>query len=183
MPRTQPPRPSHRNRSRNGQSCPSHKRADRAATPSTQSRCHSCWSVVSRKQGVVDPPRSRDVVITLGHHLTDASWQFHNLLEKSLRPSRPACAQCVVRTSGSFPSSHRAIAEIERSFKFSDARPPGVASTVGANATTVQRAVLAKNRLSQIICTVKKDSVTVTCDGRELIHWQGEPQRLSLSDY
>jgi len=30
---------------------------------------------------------------------------------------------------------------------------------------------------------VKKDCVTVTCDGRELIHWQGEPQRLSLSDY
>ncbi len=51
------------------------------------------------------------------------------------------------------------------------------------NASTVNREVLAKNRLSQIVCTVTKDSVTVTCDGRELIHWEGDSKRLSLSDY
>jgi hypothetical protein len=43
--------------------------------------------------------------------------------------------------------------------------------------------VLTQNRLSQIICTVKKDSVTVTCDGQELINWRGDSKRLSLSDY
>ncbi len=51
------------------------------------------------------------------------------------------------------------------------------------NATTVRREVLVKGRPSQIVCTMRKDSVTVTCDGHELIHWQGDPKRLSLSDY
>ena len=54
---------------------------------------------------------------------------------------------------------------------------------VGANVSTIQRAVLAKNRLSQIVCTVKKDSVVVTCDGHGLIDWQGDAKQLSLSDY
>ncbi len=54
---------------------------------------------------------------------------------------------------------------------------------VGANVTTVRRPVLIQNRPSQIICTVKKDSVTVTSDGQELIDWHGEAKRLSLSDY
>ena len=54
---------------------------------------------------------------------------------------------------------------------------------VGANATTVRRPVLTQNRLSQIICTVKKDSVTVMCDGQLLIDWRGDAKRLSLSDY
>lgn len=54
---------------------------------------------------------------------------------------------------------------------------------VGANITTVQRQVLTQDRLSQIICTVKKGSVTVTCDGQQLIDWHGNSQRLSLSDY
>lgn len=54
---------------------------------------------------------------------------------------------------------------------------------VGANATTIRRPVLTQNRLSQIICTVKKDSVTVICDGHELINWRGDTKRLSLSDY
>ncbi len=51
------------------------------------------------------------------------------------------------------------------------------------NASTVRRDVLVKGRPSQIVCTVRKDSVTVTCDGHELIRWQGDPKRLSLSDY
>ena len=53
----------------------------------------------------------------------------------------------------------------------------------GGNATTVRRDLLVKGRPSQIVCTVRKDSVTVTCDGHELIRWQGDPKRLSLSDY
>ena len=53
----------------------------------------------------------------------------------------------------------------------------------GGNATTVRRDVLVKGRPSQIVCTVRKDSVTVTCDGHELIRWQGDSRRLSLSDY
>lgn len=51
------------------------------------------------------------------------------------------------------------------------------------NASTVRREVLVKDRPSLIVCTVRKDSVTVTCDGHELIHWRGVPKRLSLSDY
>lgn len=54
---------------------------------------------------------------------------------------------------------------------------------VGANASTVQRSILAKDRLSQIVCTVKKGSVVVTCDGHVLLDWRGEPKQLSLSDY
>lgn len=51
------------------------------------------------------------------------------------------------------------------------------------NASTVRRELLVKDRPSQIVCTVRKDSVTVTCDGHELLTWQGDPKRLSLSDY
>lgn len=51
------------------------------------------------------------------------------------------------------------------------------------NATTVRQEVLLKGRPSQIVCTVRKDSLTVTCDGHELIRWQGDPKRLSLSEY
>ncbi len=51
------------------------------------------------------------------------------------------------------------------------------------NASTVRREVLVKGRPSQIICTVRNGSVTVTCDGHELIQWRGDSKRLSLSDY
>lgn len=54
---------------------------------------------------------------------------------------------------------------------------------VGANTTTVRGPVFVKGRLSQIICTVRKDSVIVSCDGVELIHWKGASDRLSLSEY
>lgn len=51
------------------------------------------------------------------------------------------------------------------------------------NMTTVRRDVLVKDRPSQIVCTVRKDSVTVMCDGHELLQWRGDSKRLSLSDY
>jgi len=51
------------------------------------------------------------------------------------------------------------------------------------NATTVERAVLAKGRVSQIIVTVRKNSVTLSCDGRLLLEWEGDAESLSLSDY
>ena len=51
------------------------------------------------------------------------------------------------------------------------------------NPSTVRREVLVKGRPSQIVCTVRKDSVLVTCDGHELLRWQGDSKRLSLSDY
>ena len=54
---------------------------------------------------------------------------------------------------------------------------------VDRNATTINAALLKKNRPSQIVCTVRKTSVTVTVDGQEIIHWQGEASRLGLSDY
>jgi len=54
---------------------------------------------------------------------------------------------------------------------------------VGRNATTVRTKLLEKNRPSAIVCAVRKGRVTVTCDGRPLIDWQGDASRLSLSDY
>jgi hypothetical protein len=54
---------------------------------------------------------------------------------------------------------------------------------VDRNATTLPAPLLAKNRLSSLVCTVRKDGVTVVCDGRPIIDWRGVPSRLSLSDY
>lgn len=51
------------------------------------------------------------------------------------------------------------------------------------NATTLRANLLRQGRPSTIICTVRRDSVTVTCDGREIIRWLGKPEQLSLSDY
>jgi hypothetical protein len=54
---------------------------------------------------------------------------------------------------------------------------------VGANATTVQREIFRKNQPSCLVCTVRKGSVTVTCDGHSLLEWEGDPAELSLGDY
>lgn len=54
---------------------------------------------------------------------------------------------------------------------------------INRNETTVKRSLFVKNRPSQVICTVRKDSVTVLCDGRELLRWEGRPQDLSLGEY
>lgn len=51
------------------------------------------------------------------------------------------------------------------------------------NATTVEGRFLKKGRPSQIVVAVRKGSVTVTVDGREIIDWKGDRARLSLSDY
>jgi hypothetical protein len=54
---------------------------------------------------------------------------------------------------------------------------------VDRNGTVVHAPLLTKDRPSTLVCTVRTDSVTVTCDGRPLIDWQGGASRLSLSDY
>ena len=54
---------------------------------------------------------------------------------------------------------------------------------VDRNATTIRSALLKKNRPSQIVCTVRKSSVTVSVDGQEIINWRGDSSRLGLSDY
>ena len=54
---------------------------------------------------------------------------------------------------------------------------------VNNNATTLRAGLFQKDRPSAISVAVRKDSLTVTCDGREIIHWTGDPSRLSLSDY
>ncbi len=54
---------------------------------------------------------------------------------------------------------------------------------VGGNETTVPGVFLKKGRISQVVCTVRKDSVRMQVDGREIINWQGKPEQLSLSDY
>jgi hypothetical protein len=54
---------------------------------------------------------------------------------------------------------------------------------VSANATTVRRTIFEQNRPSCLVCTVRKDAVTVTCDGHPLLEWKGDPKELSLGDY
>jgi hypothetical protein len=54
---------------------------------------------------------------------------------------------------------------------------------VGNNPTTFEGTLLKRGRLSQIICTVRKESVKISVDGRQIIDWAGKPEQLSLSDY
>jgi len=54
---------------------------------------------------------------------------------------------------------------------------------VDENHTTVIGPVLEQGQLSQIVCTVRKGSVRVLCDGHEVLNWSGRPEQLSLSDY
>ena len=51
------------------------------------------------------------------------------------------------------------------------------------NESTFRGKVLKKNRLSQVIVTVRKNVVTMAIDGRTIVHWTGNRDRLSLSDY
>ncbi len=54
---------------------------------------------------------------------------------------------------------------------------------VGANVTTRKGPLFRQGRLSHIQCVVRNDRVTVRVDGATVIDWQGDPARLSLSDY
>ncbi len=51
------------------------------------------------------------------------------------------------------------------------------------NATTVRADLLRQNEPVFITCEVRKGSVAVSCNGREIIRWHGRPEQLSLSDY
>jgi len=51
------------------------------------------------------------------------------------------------------------------------------------NETTFTGNVFRKDRLSQVIVTVRRADVTVSVDGRTILSWRGSPDRLSLSDY
>lgn len=51
------------------------------------------------------------------------------------------------------------------------------------NVTTLDRSLFVKNRLSQIVCTVRKDGVRVEVDDQPVVDWKGEPKELSLSEY
>jgi hypothetical protein len=54
---------------------------------------------------------------------------------------------------------------------------------VNRNPTTVRGKLFEQDQLFQVVCTVRKNSVVVVCDGHELIRWTGDASRLSLSDY
>jgi len=43
--------------------------------------------------------------------------------------------------------------------------------------------VFQRHRLSQVVVVVRKLRVTMSVDGCEIVDWQGDPKRLSLSDY
>jgi hypothetical protein len=48
------------------------------------------------------------------------------------------------------------------------------------NETTVQRPIFRPGAPSTIVCTVRRTSVQVTCDGQPLLNWAGDPRQLSL---
>ncbi len=49
-----------------------------------------------------------------------------------------------------------------------------------ANGTGRSGRVLLPNKIAKILCSVRKDRVTVACDGQTLVDWKGGSQRLSL---
>jgi len=54
---------------------------------------------------------------------------------------------------------------------------------VADNPTRVTGDLFLTRRPAAIVCTVLPGRVRVTVDGRDVIDWQGDPRRLSLSDY
>ncbi len=53
----------------------------------------------------------------------------------------------------------------------------------GAAAAMNKGAVFKKGRPSQVICTIRKGVVQVSVDGRDVIAWRGDSEKLSLTDY
>lgn len=51
------------------------------------------------------------------------------------------------------------------------------------NETTFKGKLFQQNRLSLVSVTVRKTGVRMAVDGRTIIHWKEQPDRLSLSDY
>jgi hypothetical protein len=49
------------------------------------------------------------------------------------------------------------------------------------NESTHQGQVLRQGETAEIVVTVKKDSVQVSVDGKQIIHWSGDASRLSLN--
>lgn len=48
------------------------------------------------------------------------------------------------------------------------------------NDTRVNGRLLASRKPRTFICAVRTDRVVILCDGKELIHWKGDPKKLSL---
>jgi len=51
------------------------------------------------------------------------------------------------------------------------------------NESTHTGAVFQKNRLSQVIVTVRREGLSMAVDGKAIVSWKGAADRLSLSDY
>ncbi len=51
------------------------------------------------------------------------------------------------------------------------------------NETTFAGSLFRVGQLSQVIVDVRRESVTMSVDGRTIVNWKGNPERLSLSDY
>lgn len=56
-------------------------------------------------------------------------------------------------------------------------------ANVAANPTRVEGDVFVRGRPAEIVCTVLRESVRVTVDGKPWIVWEGNPEQLSLGDY
>ncbi|MCG8450803.1 MAG: hypothetical protein MI725_14640, partial [Pirellulales bacterium] len=68
-----------------------------------------------------------------------------------------------------------------------DSKISGISNVDGmqanANETTREGQLLSFGKPSTIVINVRKDQIHVTCDGREIVDWQGDSSRLSLIDY
>jgi hypothetical protein len=87
---------------------------------------------------------------------------------------------------GQFLNGHRFLTLVNhnvRQEKAASALENVDGRNVRSNATALMANLLQKDRPSQIIVTVRKDSVVVRCDGRTIIDWQGKPEQLSLGEY
>ncbi len=51
------------------------------------------------------------------------------------------------------------------------------------NETTFAGQLFREGQMSQVIVDVRTDSVAMSVDGRTIVNWKGNPERLSLSDY
>lgn len=50
----------------------------------------------------------------------------------------------------------------------------------GSNATTFRSTVFRPGKPTTIVCTVRKSSLEVTCNGETVLQWEGDPERIDV---
>jgi len=163
----------------------------RGETAATTAR----WSETVDLLPLVDPARDRVAgqwTVTAGH--LKSNKQYAARIELPYQPPEEYVLTTIVEPLdepnglilGQRSGGHRFLVLLN--YARPDSSPASALENVDSlnvdqNSTTLHAPLLTKNRPSTVICTVKRDRVTVVCDGRTIIDWRGEASRLSLSDY